>query len=73
MLTIENIKVYTPEEAAKMLHITPDAVRRRIYRKTLPAAKLGGRWVILEETLQQELKAVNELLGQSNTTDKVNK
>lgn len=67
MLKIGDTKVYTPEEAAEMLHITADAVRQRIYRKTLPAAKLGGRWVILEETLQKELKAVNELIsGQIN-------
>lgn len=38
---------YTVSEAAKILDITPGALRKRIRRGTIPASKVDGEWRIL--------------------------
>jgi len=46
------------KEVARMLGITPGAVRMMVYRGRLPARKLGRRIIFLKEELEEYLKAL---------------
>jgi len=53
----QNLPVtYTVEQVAQILHRTPETIRRLINQGKIPAAKIGGRFVITEETLQKLLR-----------------
>ena len=40
------------EEAAKMLGVHPETVKRLIRKETLPATKVGNKWLIDRERVQ---------------------
>ncbi len=46
---------YTVGEVAKILHRTPQTIRRLIKENKLPAVRVGGGYLITEETLQKLL------------------
>lgn len=68
MIKFGNTTAYSVEEVAEIFGVQPDAIRKKIRRGGLPAEKLGGRWLILEEYVidkitpknQKEDKPVNE-------------
>lgn len=41
-------------EAADLLGVTPSGLRKRARRNTIPALKMGGRWLISRAWLEQE-------------------
>ncbi len=50
-------KTYTAEEVAKVLNYkSVETIRRLIKNKKISAVRIGGRYVITEETLQRLLK-----------------
>lgn len=67
MIKFGNTTAYSVDEAAEIFGIKPDSIRKQIRRGAIPAAKLGGRWLILEENIidkitpkkQKEDKPVN--------------
>lgn len=46
---------YTVAQVAKILHRTPQTIRRLIKENKLPAVRVGGGYLITEETLQKLL------------------
>ncbi|MBV9689196.1 MAG: helix-turn-helix domain-containing protein [Ktedonobacteraceae bacterium] len=46
---------YTVAEVSKILHRTPQTIRRLIKENKLPAVRVGGGYLITEETLQKLL------------------
>jgi excisionase family DNA binding protein len=59
-------RLYTTREAAALLRVEPEAVRRRIRNRTLLATKPAGSrgWLIPESVLKA---AVNEGANNANT------
>jgi len=49
----DGIKLYTPEQAAKVLQCTTRCVYNYLWRGVIPGRKIGGRWKIEEETLRR--------------------
>jgi excisionase family DNA binding protein len=50
-------KTYTVEEIQRILHYkSPESVRRLIKNGTIPAIRVGGKYLVTEETLQKILK-----------------
>jgi excisionase family DNA binding protein len=47
---------YTVQEIAKILHRTPQTIRRLIKDGKLPAVRVGGGYLITDETLQKLLR-----------------
>ena len=47
---------YTPDELARILNRSVESVRRLIKDGKIPAVKIGGRYVITEDTLQKLLR-----------------
>jgi excisionase family DNA binding protein len=47
---------YTVSEVAKILHRTPQTIRRMIKENKLPAIRVGGGYLITDETLQKLLR-----------------
>jgi excisionase family DNA binding protein len=47
---------YTVAEVAKILHRTPQTIRRLIKEGKLPAVRVGGGYLITDETLQKLLR-----------------
>ncbi|RJX35626.1 MAG: DNA-binding protein [Desulfarculus sp.] len=47
--------VLTPEEAASLLRVHPETVRRLMREGRLPAAKVGGSWRTTAEALSAHL------------------
>lgn len=45
------MKTLTLEEAAALLKLHPEELRRRAKAGRIPAAKIGKRWVLVEEDL----------------------
>lgn len=52
------MKVLTVRDVADLLGTTPQNIRIKAYRGQLPARKLGGRIVFLEEELREYLKSL---------------
>ena len=44
-------RLYTIEEAAEILGLSPITVRHQAQRGKLPAARLGNMWVVSDEAL----------------------
>jgi excisionase family DNA binding protein len=52
----QNLPVtYTVEQLAKILHSTEETIRRHIKSKKIPAIRVGGKYLVTEETLQKIL------------------
>jgi len=51
MLFMTDIRYLTIEEAAQLLRIHPDTVRRLLREKRLPGKKIGREWRISQEAL----------------------
>jgi excisionase family DNA binding protein len=47
---------YTAQDVAKILNRRVETIRRLINQKKIPAVKIGGQYVITEETLQRLLR-----------------
>ncbi len=47
---------YTVSEVSKILHRTPQTIRRMIKENKLPAIRVGGGYLITDETLQKLLR-----------------
>ena len=48
-------QTYTVDQAAEILHVTPDWLRRRLCERRLPGRKLGRTWVLTDADIQQAL------------------
>lgn len=53
---IGNTEVYTVEELAELLCATEDTIRRWIREKKFKATKLGRRYFILVESVEEYLR-----------------
>ena len=51
------IRTLNLNEAASMLKMHPEEVRRRSKRGLIPAAKIGKCWVFLEEDLEELIRS----------------
>ncbi len=40
------VEIYRVDDAAKVMGITPKALRRRIERRSISCQKIGGRWTV---------------------------
>jgi excisionase family DNA binding protein len=59
---MEDIENYlTPEEAAEILKLHPETVRRMLNDGRLPGAKLGGSWRIRQSDLDAIFNAGKEV------------
>ncbi len=47
---------YTVAEVAKILHRTPQTIRRMIKENKLPAVRVGGGYLITDDVLQKLLR-----------------
>lgn len=52
-------KLYTPEEAAAYLHLSPYTVKDFLRKKTLHGIKTGKKWVIKESELKKFIDSRN--------------
>jgi len=52
----EQTKLFTLKQAADYLGCNPETVRRHAQAKKIPAAKLGRKWVFIEQDLAQYLR-----------------
>lgn len=50
------IRVYTVQELANLLRLTPQTVRRFLKEGRIPARKVGGKWLVTEEALRAYLE-----------------
>jgi excisionase family DNA binding protein len=51
------MKTLTLEEAAALLKLHPEELRRRAKAGRIPAAKIGKRWVLVEEDLVNHIRS----------------
>lgn len=58
---------FTAEEAAEKLHMGLDAVRRKAAEGSIPARKVGKRWLfhpeLLDKYMRNEWQSINERPG----------
>ena len=59
MSELPPIKVYTVKELAKIFNKDPETIRRWIKSGYLPAVKMGGSYVVEDETLRAILRGKN--------------
>jgi excisionase family DNA binding protein len=52
---LENIRLLTLSEAAKLLQVSTRTLQRMIRQKQLPAFKVGGQWRMRESQLGEWL------------------
>jgi excisionase family DNA binding protein len=50
---LTDYEVFTLEEAAEYLRVTPDAIERMLARHELPAKQVDGQWRFLKESLRK--------------------
>ena len=60
------MKVLSVQDVANLLGTTPGNIRIKVYRGQLPARKLGGRIVFLEEELREYLKSLPKVVPEKN-------
>jgi excisionase family DNA binding protein len=46
----------TTEQVAEILHMKRDTVSRKIWKREIPAVKVGRRWLVRRETLDAMLE-----------------
>lgn len=49
----------TTEEVAELLHAKPATIARNCAAGKIPAARVGGRWLIAEAVIKQMLQPAN--------------
>jgi excisionase family DNA binding protein len=54
-ITIKDIKLYTIQETAKMLKVTPQTIRKYIGQNKIKAKKIGRPFYITEDNLKEFL------------------
>lgn len=59
--TPEPLRFRTVQEAAELLQVSSRTLQRIIYRKDLPAFKVGAQWRINRTALTKWLENLNEL------------
>lgn len=52
---MSDLKLYTPEEVAKILKVTPRTVRGYLRKGELKGAKIGREWRVTEEQVREFL------------------
>lgn len=52
----EPMKTLTLQQAAEFLHCNPETVRRLAQANKIPSAKLGRKWVFIEQDLAQYIR-----------------
>ena len=64
---------FTAEEAAEKLHMGLDAVRRKAAEGSIPARKVGKRWLfhpeLLDKYMRNEWRSTNEKAGELGGSD----
>ncbi len=58
------IKILRVKDVAKILNITPGGVRQRVRRGQLPARKLGGSIIFLQDELEEYVTSSLHLSGE---------
>jgi excisionase family DNA binding protein len=58
----------TVTEAAELLHVHPETVRRQIWSRRLPAVRIGARVLVDEKDLQAFVKASKTRKARAVTT-----
>jgi excisionase family DNA binding protein len=53
---ITNMNILDLQQAAKLLQINPESLRRLAFRGAIPARKPGRKWLFVEEHLEEWLK-----------------
>jgi len=51
------MRVLTLTEAAVLLHMTPDGLRKKVIKGDIPGAKIGKRWCFLENDLVECIRS----------------
>jgi excisionase family DNA binding protein len=46
-------ELLTTEQVAEMLHMKPDTVARKVHRGDIPGVKIGRRWLVRKDTLEE--------------------
>ena len=59
----ESNVLYSADEVARILSISRDAVYRRIYTGSLPAQKIGRRWMVTAKAISQTRAQPNRTSG----------
>jgi excisionase family DNA binding protein len=49
-------ELLTTEQVAEILHMKRDTISRKIWRREIPAIKVGRRWLVRRETLNAMLQ-----------------
>lgn len=57
-------KLLSPEEVAKILRISPAAVRHLLRTEQLRGVRIGGSWRVSEETIAELLKEASHERGE---------
>jgi hypothetical protein len=61
----------TLPDAARRLNTTPDAIRQRIRRGTLPGVKRDGRWYVRLDATEHDASATGEAVGHDELSRRV--
>ncbi|WP_296830783.1 helix-turn-helix domain-containing protein [Thiomicrospira sp.] len=52
----ERLKTLTLQQVAELLQVNPETVRRHAQAGKIPCAKLGSKWVFIEQDVAQYLR-----------------
>ena len=55
---VNNLKTLNLKEAASLLHMSPEGLRRKAVNGEIPGAKPGKRWCFREEDLADYLQSI---------------
>jgi excisionase family DNA binding protein len=58
---LEPLRFLTVPEAAELLQVSTRTLLRMVWRKELPALKVGGQWRISESRLTEWIQGLSEL------------
>jgi excisionase family DNA binding protein len=56
-------ELLTTEQVGEALHMKADTIARKVHRGEIPAIKLGKRWLIRKETLDELLSSAPQAQG----------
>lgn len=62
-ITIAGVKMYSVDDLAKQLKVTPVTIRTYITKKGLKAKKILGKWHVAEPNLQEYLLKADKMKG----------
>ena len=67
------MKTFNLEEAAALLRMTPEGLRRKVVQGLIPAAKPGKRWCFLEEDLAEYLRSLYASNAKVSSSTQINR